>query len=185
MKIREQTPTRLVLSGIPGGWRWMLFAAVLGLVLTAAVVAAGVYEINRQSYWSLIWIALGLLIAQGIFWVGAVTLAVGRERLELDLTSGRGRYGVKSPIVETGSKPFSFDLALVHSISLERFGERRPGGPDSMERNAKVARARLRTAKPRRAVKLDETENGRDARVCAIAEAVAEFLGLEVVETGG
>lgn len=180
MKIVEDTPTRLVLAGVPGSFRWMLFCTVLGVVLTAAVVTAIVWQVRQGWSFNLLFMGLGLLIAQGVFWMGAVTLALGRERLELDLTAQRGVYSVRSPIVETGNKPFSFDLAAVDSVTLERVSERRPGDGDRAEHEAKIVRCRLRTAKPRRAVVLDETENGNELRVRALAERVAAFLGLEL-----
>lgn len=183
MKIVEDTPTRLVLAGVPGSFRWMLFATVLGGALTAAVVASIVWQLGEGWSFTLIFMGVGLLIAQGIFWMGAVTLAVGRERLELDLTTQRGVYSVRSPIVETGNKPFSFDFVNIHSVTLERVAERRPASEDRAEHKAKIVRCRLRTTKPRRAVVLDETENGSEARVRALAERVATFLDLELTET--
>lgn len=76
-------------------------------------------------------------------------------------------------------RPFNFPLADVAAVSLERVLERHPGGGRHGGRSeVEVYRARLLLERPRRAITLDETSNGRDARVAAVAEAVAGFLGV-------
>ena len=60
----------------------------------------------------------------------------------------------------------------------------RPHNDDHGSFLAKVCRARLRVLKPRRAIVLDETENGQERRVQTVAEAVAGWLELEVTKQG-
>ena len=181
MHITEQTDSRLVLSGVPGRRIWMIFLTVLGLVLTGAVCFFSVALFNEFDGLGLPHIALafGLLIAQGLFWTGAVTLAVGRLTLILDKTEGRGEYRVKSPILEAG-RPCKFKLDDVDSLTVETTRERRPGREGHANHDATVHRARLRLKKPRRVIVLDETENNRLERVEGVAQPVAEFLGKTV-----
>lgn len=187
MKITEQTTDRLVLSGTPGGRSAMAAFLAVGLVISVAAVALGLHEWRRGNHTALIWLGIGLLVGQAMFWAGAITLAVGRERLELDRATGRGTYAVVSPIVEVGARPFEFDLASVDSVSfemrLERRASSRPGG--GSVHSVEVWRARLRTRSPRRAVTLDESQNGNDTRVRTLAEAVARFLGVDLAEDDG
>ncbi len=182
MKIKTQTGDRLILAGVPGGVGWMVFATVLGAAFLG-ILGTVSYRMYAASGFVLphIAMAVGILIGAAIFAMGVVTLAIGRLRLELDLVTQRGSYRVTSPIVDAG-KPCEFDLAHVHSVSLERFEESRPSG-ETGSRTAQVVRARLRVNKPRRAIVLDETENGQDERVERVATTVAEFLGLEVTRT--
>lgn len=187
VKIRARTGTRLVLAGIPGGAGWMVFSLVLGLLLTAGFTAFAARDYRADGFGSeVVMGGLGALFGQFFFWLGAVTLAVGREALELDKAppAGRrgGRYVSRSPIVQV-PRPFEFDLGDIHAVSLERLTERHPGGGRRGGRSeVEVCRARLLVGRPRRAVTLDETSNHRDARVHAVGRAVAEFLGVPVEE---
>ncbi len=188
MKIQSHTPERLVLTGVPGGAGWMVFATILGAALVGIIgtVAYKMYAANGIG-WPHLAMGIGVLIGGAIFGMGIVTLAVGRLRLELDLVTGKGSYRVTSPIVEAG-KPCEFDLAHVSAVSLERLDESRPhgrAGPDVGKGTASIFRARLRLNKPRRAIVLDETENGQDGRVERLAATVAAFLGLEVTRSDG
>ncbi len=180
MKIRSRTETQLFLAGIPGGAGWMVFATLLGLLFTVACGALTVHEYRQDGLgYQVVMCGLGTLLGQVFFWMGALTLAVGRESLELDRSARPGgRYRSRSPIV-TVPKPFDFDLAQVHAVSIERSSERHPGSGRraSAAREVDVCRARLLVSKPRRAVTLDETSNQRDERVVALGRAVAEFLG--------
>ena len=81
-------------------------------------------------------------------------------------------------------KPCSFRLEEIDSVAIERHEESRPHNDDHGSFPAKVCRARLRVRKPRRAIVLDETENGQERRVQAVAEAVAGWLELEVTKQG-
>jgi hypothetical protein len=184
MKIVEQTGDRLVLAGVPGGLFWMVLCALFGLGATVACAWLGVLEWRRGNPGNTAWLGLGLAIGQVFFWTGCVTLAVGRERLELDRRAGRGRYTVRSPIVDTGSKPFEFDLASVDSVALEMAVVRSPGGPGHGGRStaSEVFRARLRVRRPRRAVALLERGEGGRERVRALAERVALLLGVDLVD---
>lgn len=177
MKIKEQTPTRLVLAGVPGGLVWMVFATVFGLAITAVCVVIAVGKLKGGWSFDLIGLGVGVLIGQAFLWMGAVTLAVGRQRLVLDLEARQGRYFVRSPIVDTGNKTFEFDLADVAGVVIARRTER---SPTRGTMDAEVVSAELRVRTPRKKVVLAETQNGREARVRAVAEAVAGFLALEV-----
>ena len=42
----------------------------------------------------------------------------------------------------------------------------------------------LKNPKPRRAIVLDETENGREDRVKKVADTVAKWLAIEVTQQG-
>lgn len=186
MKIRSRTPTRLVLAGIPGGAGWMVFSLVLGLLLTTGFTAFAARDYRADGFGSeVVMGGLGALLGQFFFWLGVVTLAVGREALELDKATpvGRrgGRYVSRSPIVQV-PRPFEFDLADVQAVSLERLTERHPGGGRGGRSEVEICRARLLLERPRRAVTLDETSNHRDARVHAVGRAVAEFLGVPLEE---
>ncbi len=185
MKIESQTGERLVLSGVPGGRGWMIFATVLGVVLTAAVVAAAIYEFKKSGLnTNHLWIGLGAFIAQAIFWTGAVTLAVGRERLELDRVTNQGAYTVRSPIVET-ERPCSFSLDRIAAVVVEYRTESRPHRTDGRASfDAQVVTAKLRITKPRRAIVLDETQNNGAERGRAMADSVAGFLGIQVRDEG-
>jgi hypothetical protein len=174
MRIQKQTDSCLVLTGIPGRRVWMIVLCCFGLLLTVAVgyIAVVLYEERGVLTLAHLPLCIGLLIAQVIFWTGAVTLAVGRLTLILDTTPGVGEYRIRSPIVEAG-KPCSFKLEHVDSIALEATNETRPGN----QMDATVHRVRLRLTRPRRAITLDETENNRLERLETLAKQVANFLG--------
>jgi hypothetical protein len=178
MKLLSQTDLRLVLTGIPGRRVWMIVCCGLGLFLTVAVgyIANLLYEVRGGLTLPHLPLAIGLLIAQGLFWTGVVTLAVGRLTLVLDTTLGTGEYRVRSPIVEAG-KPCRFQLEQIDSVVIETSRETRPGRPGHADEDVTVHRLRLRLTQPRRAITLDETENNRLARLESLAGQVADFLG--------
>ena len=177
MYVKSQSDTQLVLAGIPGRRIWMIVLCVFGLAFTAAAIGFMVIIYREEGWsWSFLPLSIGVLIGQGLFWTGAVTLAVGRLSLVLDNSAGTGEYDVVSPIIEVG-KPCRFKLENVDSVSLETASEWRPGHDDRPDTTATVVRAKLRIRKPRRAILLDETENGRLERVETVAETVAAFLG--------
>ena len=89
----------------------------------------------------------------------------------------------RSPIVDVG-KPCQFRLEDIDSVTIERREESRPRNDEHGNFPAKVCRARLRVRKPRRAIVLDETENGRERRVQKTAEAVAAWLDMEITRQG-
>ncbi|MEQ8768995.1 MAG: hypothetical protein RIB60_00645 [Phycisphaerales bacterium] len=186
MKIKQQTGDRLVLAGVPGSVAWMIFATILGAALLGILGTVAYQMFVANGFVAPhIALAVGIVIGGVIFVMGVVTLAVGRLRLELDLVTQKGSYKVTSPIVDAG-KPCEFELKHVNSVSLERFVESRShgaSGPETGTGTAQIVRARLRVSKPRRAIVLDETENGQDERVERVATTVAEFLGLDVTKT--
>lgn len=185
MRIVERTGQRLVLAGIPGGTGVMIAFTAIGGVLTAAVVAAAVHEIKQGNHGTLVPIGIGMLVAQALFWAGVITLVFARERLELDRVTGRGRYTICSPIVDTGNSPFEFDLASVDSVSLElTLDSTSAPGPGGFDRRSttEVYRARLRILRPRRGVVLlERSESGRE-QALGLAREVAGFLGVDFAD---
>ena len=177
MYIKSQTDKRLELAGIPGRKLWMIVLCLFGLLFTAVPIGFMVV-MYRENGWAnaFLPLSIGVLIGQGLFWTGAVTLAVGRMSLVLDAVAGTGQYEVRSPVIEVG-KPCQFKLKHVNSVAIESSSEWRPGQGDGPETTAKVVRAKLRVSKPRRSIVLDETENGQYQRVEQVATTVAEFLG--------
>lgn len=181
MRVLENTPDRLSLRGVPGGRLAMVAATVIGLVITAAMLAFAAHEHRQANGFALahLPLLLGLVIGQALFWTGAVTLAVGRVALVLDRPANEGRFDVVSPIVDAG-KPCRFRLDEIAHLRVESREEGRPRGPNRREMDATVVRLRLLLVNPRRAVTLDETQNGNTARIDALAEVVARWLGQEV-----
>ena len=124
-------------------------------------------------------VGTGIVIGLALFGVGVVQL-FARERLVLDRSTGRGTYESNSPIVTT-EKPFKFKLENVNSVVISQENvETHVAGIEPGMSESKVCKAVLRVSKPRRAVTLDETQNGRTQRVSAVAEQVAGFLGKTV-----
>lgn len=187
MRIVEQTENRMILAGIPGGRMWMIILTIAGIGFTIVAVWAGIHEFQQGNYGDLLWIAIGLVIAQVMFWGGAVTLAVGREKLVLDKSTGKGQYLVKSPFIVASGKPFSFDLANIDSVSLERHIDRgiRQGTHDRGV-DTEVYTARVRIAKPRRAVILLQENNEAGRKLTkALAEQVSTFLAVDYADATG
>lgn len=179
----------MVLAGIPGSVGWMTFTLLLGLLFTGAFGALTWHNFQKSGFGlAVVSCGVGAALGQLFFWTGLVTLAVGRESLELNKSAPPGtrggRYRSRSPIV-TVQKSFDFDLADVHAVSIERLTEQHRGGDDNVGgvSEVDVCRARLLITKPRRAVTLDETSNQRDERVINVGRAVAEFLGAPIEET--
>lgn len=158
------------MRGVPGSRRWMIYATVLGVVLTVALVwfALDTYQRHGVGF-ALFSSGLGLFVAQVIFWTGAVTLAVGRLHLVLDRDSGTGEYRVRSPLIDAG-KSCRFELDDVHSVTIETVREKRP------HYDVVVYHARLLLENPRRVIVLEESQNEQLERVEAVAATVAEFL---------
>lgn len=182
MRIVENNSERLVLKGTPGSIRWMVFAVLLGLALMSATgwfIRALIDESGIGA--PLLPLGIGFALGAAFFLIGAATLCVGHMRLVFDRTTGTGNYEVRSPIIDVG-KPCSFRLEHIDSVTVERSAEARPRDVDHSGFPAKVCRARLRLRKPRRALVLDETENGRAHRVQAVADAVAAWLETDVTQ---
>ncbi len=176
----------MVLGGVPGGKLWMAAFTASGLVLTVVLGFAGVREWSERHFFNLLWIGLGLLIGQVLFWAGAVTLAVGREELELDRRARRGRYLVRSPILDPGNPSFAFDWDDIDSVALElKVTEGSFARAEGPARTAvtELCRARLRVRKPRRAVLLREGADSAHQSVRELAGQVASFIGCPLVNT--
>ena len=183
MKITLRTADRLVLTGIPGGRGSMIAMTAIGAAISTVVLAIGNAAYQSQGLsWPLAPIGLGMLMGLALVTVGVVTLTTARERLTLDTTTGRGEYHARSPIVTT-PRPFGFGLDDIDRVVFDYTTERHPAGERGTERTGEVWSAVLRVNGPRRAVVLDRSENHRDARVRAIADEIATFLGLPVTET--
>ena len=184
MQIVENTTERLVLKGKPGSVHWMVFATLLGVsVMAASGWFAWVSVRETGGYLQLLPLGIGFLMGGAFFLIGLVSLVVGRMRLVLDRVSGNGSYDVYSPVIDVG-KPCLFRLEEIDSVAIERHEEARPHSDAHGSFPAKVCRARLRVRKPRRSIMLDETENGQERRVQAVAEGVAGWLKLEVTRQG-
>lgn len=182
MKIVEHTSERLVLKGTPGSVHWMVFATLLGVaVMSATAWFAWISANERLGYLQLIPLGIGFLMGSAMFLVGVVTLATGRMRLVLERVTGNASYDVYSPVIDVG-KSCKFRLEEIEGVAIERLQEARPHNDDHGSFPAKVCRARLRVRKPRRAIVLDETENGQEQRVQAVAKEVAGWLELEVAQ---
>ncbi|MEM9657704.1 MAG: hypothetical protein AAF961_05015 [Planctomycetota bacterium] len=180
MRIVENTNERLVMQGTPGGVRWMVFAALLGMAVMAATgwfARTSVHETDQ--YFQLVPLGIGFLMGTALLLIGLLTLALGRMRLILDRVTGNGNYDVYSPIIDVG-KPCAFRLDAIDGVNVERREETRHGNDAGGSFPAKICLARLRIRQPRRAIVLDETENGQERRVQAVAQKVAEWLELEV-----
>jgi len=180
VKIQHQSESKLTLGGVAGTLRWMIALIVIGdgIAMACGAFAWIVWNAEGPGMY-LLPLGIGALIGLALFGVGVVQL-FARERLVLDRATGRGTYESNSPIVATG-KPFKFKLADVDSVVMTtetvetHASVGRPGIGET-----KVRQAVLRVTKPRRAVTLDETQNGRTERVTAIADQVARFLGKTV-----
>ena len=181
MYIQSETDSHLVLVGIPGRRIWMIVLCGCGALITTGAVALiwMTYQASGGWRWSFLPLSIGVLIGQGLFWIGAITLGVGRLTLVLDSSTWTGDYQVRSPVIEVG-KPCSFKLEHVDSVIVEATNEWRPGHDDRPETTATVQRAILRIKSPRRSITLDETENNRNERVESLAKSVAAFLGKQV-----
>ncbi|MEM0927092.1 MAG: hypothetical protein AAGJ83_13705, partial [Planctomycetota bacterium] len=177
MKVVENTSERMILEGTPGSVRWMVFTMLLGITVMAA--AGGfIWVTVRESYGylQLIPLGMGFLFGVAFFLVGLVTLAMGRMRLVLDREQGSGIYEVFSPVIDVG-RPCSFDLDSIESVTVEREKWQRSKSERHSD-STEFCRVRLRIRRPRRAITLDETQNGRDERIHLLASTVADWLGM-------
>ena len=82
MYVKSQTESHLVLAGIPGRRIWMIVLCVFGALFTAGAAAFiwMTYQASGGWSWSFLPLSIGVLIGQGLFWIGAVTLAVSTLR---------------------------------------------------------------------------------------------------------
>ena len=162
----------------------MIFCTLLGITMMVTTAWFGRVSVEATgSYFPLLPLEIGFLMGTAFFLIGLITITVGRMRLEFDRSTGQGSYDVFSPIIAVG-KSCSFRLKSIDSVSLERHQETRPDHGTTGNFPAKVCRARLRIRKPRRAIVLDETQNGREYRVRHVADTVAKWLAIEVTQQG-
>ena len=188
MRVTEVTPQRIRLRGKPGGTLWMSFAALLGLTFMAASVffAWGAVVVSK-SYWPLLPLGFGFLMGILFTAIGLSSLCFGRLALTLDRVTGLGSYEVRSPMIDAG-KPCEFELSQIKSVTVtksESSDAQQPASPlenPKRRRPAKFCVATLRLAPRRRKILLDETQNGREQRVVAVATAVADWLQMPIDE---
>jgi len=116
----HQTISRLLLTGIPAGQLWMIVLACLGQALSEATgwFAVLPYEESGGLADPHLARAVGLLIAQVLFWTGVVTLVVARLCLVPNTPTGYGESQVRSPIVDAG-RTCKFKLNHVDSVGLK------------------------------------------------------------------
>lgn len=177
MKVIESSAQRLVLRGTPGGRIAVMAMTAIGLALTGAFgyFAAAIYDASNGLSWGHLPLALGVGIGQLLFWVGAVTLAVGRVLLVLDRGAREGVYDVRSPIIDAG-EPCRFRLEDIAHLEMTATEEARPRTVDGAGFDATVVRLRLLLNRPRRAITLDETQNGNVERIERLRDAVSAWL---------
>ncbi|MCH1498163.1 MAG: hypothetical protein L7U83_03750 [Akkermansiaceae bacterium] len=183
MKIQHQSKTKLILGGVAGTLRWMIALALIGGGIVAAFVSFGwILWKEEGAGISLFPIGIGTLVGLALFGMGVAQL-FSRERLVLDWSTGWGAYESNSPLVTT-EKPFKFKIGNVSSVVITIETVETSVAVDvPVVSEVKICKAVMRVNKPRRAVILDETQNGRTQRVSAVAEKVAGFLG-KTVERG-
>ena len=177
-----------MLSGVPGGAGWMAFAAVLGAAISAIVGVVAFRDWQQHGlHGGLLPLGLGLLVGLLPLVVG-VAQSFARERLMLDRNHRSGAYASNSPFVTT-ARPFDFTFDDVAGVVLAfRIETHQTSGPSGRSRAATPSRvwsATLRTTSPRRSVVLDESQSDGEARVRAVAEAVASFIGVDVDDETG
>lgn len=188
MKILRSTPERIELGGMPGAG-----FARMGAFLVCPVLTLGV-----GSFLWMAWTATGarwysadvlILTAAALFivflWGVCFSLFLRREWLVMDKVTRRGEHGMRWVWGARIGKVKAFDIDRVRHVSLELYmssggGGRRGGG--GLPRQQK--RARLLLDRPRRAILLEDSEGGIDARVEPVANGVAEWLGVEVSRMG-
>lgn len=185
MRIRSDDGQRMVLSGVPHGAGWMVFALVLGFCVIAAAVFF-VRLLSQHGQWvGAIAMGFGGVIGLALACVGA-TEVVQRERLTLDRTTGRVTWRRWCVLRPGAVREQAYPIRSCVRVRLSRSTEHRPraSGPtdasEALRAEASVVRADLLIASPRRRIRLDETENGRDRRVTRVAERVAAFLDIEL-----
>ncbi|QDT67777.1 hypothetical protein MalM25_06810 [Planctomycetes bacterium MalM25] len=179
MRVTHNTADRLVLQGTPGGMHWMFFMLLFGVTAMAMCAwFAYTVAVETGNYVPILPLAIGFLFGLVFAWMGATTLIVGRLKLTLDRLHEHGEYEVNSPIIEAG-KPCRFHFKAIDSLVIESTFEARHKTNDTANFDARVSRLRLRLTKPRRAITLDETQNGQEQRLEKLGAEVAEWLGFE------
>lgn len=194
MRIVEQTPSTLKLKGIPGGFIWMTFAMLFGLlVMAASCLFAWTAVMELDSYWPLLPLGFGFIFGSLFAAIGFLSLFLGRITLTLDRRTGQGHYRVRSPVIDAG-KPIDFELSQIKSVQLQRScleprsSNQKPSdtptglGDLNKTRSAKYCTATLLLTKRRRKIQLDETQNWRESRVRKLADEVAEWLHMPLDE---
>jgi len=182
MKIRRNLPDRLELAGNPHGLAWMLFSLLLGAVITT-VCLFFISVVREEGQWlPFIPLGFGVLFGTGFFLFG-LTQLFEHERLTIDRTTNTIAYRRWNTMLFKQSEEFEASLERIKHLQIRARREDRhkvPGEPGVLE--AKVVSADLLISKPRKRITLDETQNGREARVRSLAERVASFLEVEVEE---
>lgn len=173
----------MLLSGSTIGVGWSAFSLLLGsaFAVIASLLARAEY---RQANWiGAVGLAFGAVLGLLFIGVGIWGLTT-RETLSLDKSSQRGLYRVVNQLGLPTARPLEFGLELCDHVELGRRTESRPGNKGGPRQQVEVFSADLRIlagkGHGKRTVKLDQTENGREERVAAVAQEVSTFLGIEL-----
>ncbi len=184
MRIVERTDSTLRMRGVPGGAAWMAAFLAFGLVIVALSVWLLVGAVRTQSWLDAVFLLLGVALGALLAGVGATRLLT-RESLTLDRARGEGVHETRY-LVGAGARVRRFRLDAADHARLSRREQhtRHRDAETDLERSTRsiVWRAELMVADPRDRILLAETQNDAEAPVREAAVAVAEFLGLPLVE---
>ncbi len=179
MRITRRDPKLLILAGLPEGVIFPVMMVLFSLVIPAVLsftIAPKLIKNPASTLWVPAAIAAFLSIT---FLVAGIGLLCRRQRLTLDLATGRALHERWNAITSRGtSREFRLDDCRVVEITtrVERTGRHR-----GMSGEMRLCTARLELAKGA-PVELDKTSNARDERVRGVASAVAEFLSIPLRE---
>ena len=180
MTVREQVGERLILQGIPQFDKGIVLPVVVG----AAFIAVAVVLFPRTAGEPMalrVFTALPFVVGVVIVGVVAVLLTC-RERLELDRSTGSGRY-CKWSILLLTRRQIDFKLEHTRGVTLAHRVEASPT-TGAGSRAIDVWEARLLISKPCAAVVLATETTARGELTRRIAQATADHLGVTLKTTG-
>lgn len=179
MKTTRRGTNLLVLSGLPHGVGWPIFAVVFSVALPTVLWLILGPTLSRPGF-RVQWVPVGVAI---VLCLAFLSVGVGsllhRERLTLDTATGTGVFETWN-ILGGKRKRHEFGLVCVGEVRIDVRTEARPGRGKRAGGSMRVFEA---TIKPGRKIVLDTTSNGRDKRVRRVARDVAEFLGVPLRTT--
>ncbi|MGE0364707.1 MAG: hypothetical protein AB7Q00_03045 [Phycisphaerales bacterium] len=179
LKTTRRGANLLVLSGLPHGVGWPIFAVVLALGLPTFFWFLEGKTLMKPGF-HFQWIPAGVIVLLcTAFLIVGVKSLLDRERLTLDRATGRGTFETWN-ILGGKRKRHEFDLTRVVEVRIDVRTEATPGGG---KRGGGTMRVFEATIKPGKKIVLDTTSNGRDERVRRVAKDVAEFLGVPLRTT--
>lgn len=161
--------------------------ALLGGLAVCPVLAAGVgyflsVELQRsKGAWldfTVLLLGAVLLFVAGL-WALCGALMCRRERLVLDRVTRKGEHST-GWVFGACERVRAFSLDDIHGVTLEHY--KGSGGGKSMP--VAQVRSRLLLVKPRRVIVLEDSESGMRGRVRPAADAVAAWLGVDVMVKG-